>query len=90
MENKNYLYNNYLNMARNLRTEGNLLKSLSFYKKAYGLNIGKMDTELIMDMALIYAMLGFVTVVIVCKAYLRSHHKDRANDLANLKKEDKE
>lgn len=41
----------------------------------------------IVDIALIYAMLGFVTVVIVCKAYLRSHHKDRANDLANLKKE---
>ena len=39
----------------------------------------------IVDIALIYAMLGFVTVVIVCKAYLRSHHKDRANDLENLK-----
>ena len=41
----------------------------------------------IVDIALIYAMLGFVTVVIVCKAYLRSHHKDRANDLVNLKEE---
>ena len=41
----------------------------------------------IVDIALIYAMLGFVTVVIVCKAYLRSHHKDRAKDLANLKQE---
>ena len=39
----------------------------------------------IVDIALIYAMLGFVTVIIVCKAYLRSHHKDRANDLNNLK-----
>jgi len=39
----------------------------------------------IVDVALIYASLGFVTVVIVCKAYLRSHHKDRANDLANLR-----
>ena len=39
----------------------------------------------IVDSALIYAMLGFVTVIIVCKAYLRSHHKDRANDLNNLK-----
>lgn len=43
----------------------------------------------IVDVALIYAMLGFVTVVIVCKAYLRSHHKDRANDLKNLKEESK-
>ena len=58
MENKNYLYNNYLNMARNLRTDGNLLKALSFYKKAYGLNIGKIDTELIMDIALIYDEIG--------------------------------
>ena len=39
----------------------------------------------IVDIALLYAMLGFVTVIIVCKAYLRSHHKDRANDLNNLK-----
>lgn len=39
----------------------------------------------IVDIALIYAMLGFVTVVIVCKAYLTSHHKERANDLSNLK-----
>ena len=39
----------------------------------------------IVDIALIYAMLGFVTVISVCKAYLRSHHKDRANDLNNLK-----
>ncbi len=30
MQNKNYLYNNYLNMARNLRTENNLLKSFVF------------------------------------------------------------
>ena len=41
----------------------------------------------IVDISLIYAMLGFVTVVIVCKAYLRSHHKDRAKDLVNLKEE---
>ena len=41
----------------------------------------------IVDIALIYAMLGFVAVVIVCKAYLRSHHKDRANDLENIKQE---
>ena len=39
----------------------------------------------IVDIALIYAVLGFITVVILCKAYLRSHKKERANDLANLK-----
>lgn len=41
----------------------------------------------IVDIALIYAILGLVSVVILCKAYLRSHHKDRANDLANIKEE---
>ena len=39
----------------------------------------------IVDIALIYAVLGFVTVIILCKSYLRSHHKDRANDLKNIK-----
>ena len=39
----------------------------------------------IVDIALIYAVLGFITVVILCKSYLRSHKKERANDLANLK-----
>lgn len=39
----------------------------------------------IIDVAFIYASMGFVTVIIICKAYLRSHHKDRANDLSNLK-----
>ena len=58
MQNKNYLYNNYLNMARNLRTENNLLKALSFYKKAYSLEIGKKDIELLIDMALIYDEIG--------------------------------
>ena len=58
MQNKNYLYNNYLNMARNLRTENNLLKALSFYKKAYNLEIGKKDIELLIDMALIYDEIG--------------------------------
>lgn len=41
----------------------------------------------LVDIALIYAVLGFVTVVILCKLYLRSHHKDRANDLKNIKEE---
>ena len=58
MENKNYLYNNYINMARGLTTEKNLLKALKFYKKAYSLSIGKDDIELLMDMALIYDEIG--------------------------------
>lgn len=43
----------------------------------------------IVDVALIYAMLSFVTVIIVCKAYLRSHKKERSHDFKNLKKEEK-
>ena len=41
----------------------------------------------IVDIALIYAVLGFVSVVILCKAYLRSHNKEKANDLKNIKEQ---
>ena len=41
----------------------------------------------IVDIALIYAVLGFVSVVILCKAYLRSHNRDKANDLKILKEQ---
>ncbi|MEG0091882.1 MAG: monovalent cation/H+ antiporter complex subunit F [Oscillospiraceae bacterium] len=41
----------------------------------------------IVDIGIIYALLGFITVIILCKAYLRSHKKERADDLKNLKPE---
>ena len=41
----------------------------------------------IVDIALIYAVLGFISVVILCKAYLRSHKKEKANDLMILKEQ---
>ncbi len=41
--------------------------------------------QYIVDVALIYAILGFVTVVIVCKAYLRNHKRDREHDFDNLR-----
>ena len=41
----------------------------------------------IVDIALIYTTLGFITVIILCKMDLRSHKKDRANDLKNIKEE---
>ncbi len=47
------------------------------------------EESYIVDIAFIYALLGFVTVVIVCKAYLRSHNKDRLDDLSNLKEDKK-
>ncbi|MBQ7284544.1 MAG: hypothetical protein IJW74_06850 [Oscillospiraceae bacterium] len=39
----------------------------------------------IVDMAIIYAVLGFVSVIILCKSYLKSHKKERADDLKNIK-----
>ncbi len=42
----------------------------------------------VVDVILIYAMLSFVTVMIVCKAYLRSHKKDKSHDFENLKRKD--
>ncbi len=45
----------------------------------------------LVDVALIYSMLGFVTVIIVCKAYLRSHNKEQQTDLQHLfEKEDQD
>ncbi len=43
----------------------------------------------VVDVILIYAMLSFVTVMIVCKSYLRSHKKDKSHDFDNLKRKDK-
>ena len=43
------------------------------------------DENYIIDIAIIYAMLGFVTVVISCKLYLRSKKKDRLTDFKDVK-----
>lgn len=40
--------------------------------------------QYLVDIALIYSMLGFVTVVIVCKGYLRSHNKELYSKFRNL------
>ncbi len=51
--------------------------------------IAAMDgNHYVVDVIMIYAMLSFVTVMIVCKAYLRSHKKDKSHDFENLKKKD--
>ncbi len=39
----------------------------------------------IVDVALIYSMLGFVTIIIVCKAYLRTHNRNPSTDFQHLK-----
>ncbi len=46
----------------------------------------------LMDVAMIYSMLGFVTVIIVCKTYLRSHDKESEKDILHYykKKEEEE
>ena len=45
------------------------------------------DENYIVDIAIIYAMLGFVTVVISCKLYLRSKGQNRLEDFASIKEE---
>ena len=50
----NYLFNNHINVARSFKEEGNKLKALQFYKKAYNFEEGKKDIELLLDMALLY------------------------------------
>ena len=44
----------------------------------------------IVDIALIYAVLGFVTVIILCKLYLNSHGRKKADDLKILKEQSAE
>ena len=44
----------------------------------------------IVDIALIYAVLGFVTVIILCKLYLNSHDRKKADDLKILKEQSAE
>ncbi len=44
----------------------------------------------IVDVALIYSMLGFVTVLIVCKAYLRTHNHNPSSDFDHLKPDHEE
>ncbi len=41
--------------------------------------------QYLVDIAIIYAVLGFLTIVIVSKAYLRSHNKEKSQDFTNLK-----
>lgn len=43
------------------------------------------EESYIIDIALIYAMLGFITTIIVCKSYLRSRNKERGRDFENIK-----
>ena len=38
-----YLFNNHINVARSFKAEGNKLKALQFYKKAYKLEEGRND-----------------------------------------------
>lgn len=57
--NNNYIFDNYIKMARGFRKEKKLNKALKFYKKANNLSIGKKDKELILDIALLYDELGF-------------------------------
>lgn len=58
--NNNYLYENYIKIARAHLTEKNELKALKFYKKAYELFSESRDIELLTDMALLYHKIGLL------------------------------
>ena len=45
-----------------------------------------LNESYIEDIAIIYAMLGFVTIVIASKLYLKSYSVDRDDDLSTLKR----
>lgn len=45
----------------------------------------------LVDVAMIYSMLGFVTVVIFCKAYLRTHNQESVSRFKHIiEEEDKQ
>ena len=56
MDNK-YIFENYINIGKDFKIKGKILKALSFFKKAYNTEWGKRDIELVIDMALIYHQL---------------------------------
>ena len=58
MEDKSYIFENNLNIARGYVGEKEYSKALKFFKKAYKSNLGKNDIELIIDIALIYDILN--------------------------------
>ena len=59
MQDNRYLFDNYINIARNFVTEKEYVKALKFYKKAYRFEQGRKDIELILDIALLYDKLGY-------------------------------
>ena len=59
MSDKRYIFENYLNIARNFVSEKEYSKALKFYNKAYRFEQGKKDIELILDIALLYDKLGY-------------------------------
>ena len=82
MNNKNYLFDNYINIARASKNEKNDLKALKFYKKAYDLPMGKKDIELLLDMALLYDKIGlkeyaekmYKEVLLIDKTYANAYY----------------
>ncbi|MCT4563621.1 MAG: tetratricopeptide repeat protein [Maledivibacter sp.] len=58
MDKNVYMINNYKNIAKEFQEEGKFIKALRFFRKAYGMEGGKYDIELLLDMALVYDGLG--------------------------------
>ncbi|WP_242967950.1 tetratricopeptide repeat protein [Tepidibacter mesophilus] len=49
-----YMINNYKNIANKFCEDGNFIKAINFYNKAYELEGGSEDIDLLLDMALAY------------------------------------
>lgn len=49
-----YMINNYKNIANKFCEDGNFIKAINFYNKAYDLEGGSVDIDLLLDMALAY------------------------------------
>lgn len=56
--NKNYLFNNYINQGKRYKQEGNLLKALRYFNKAFDTSLGRYDIDLLIDIALLYDEIG--------------------------------
>jgi tetratricopeptide (TPR) repeat protein len=59
MSKDGYIFENYINLARENKFRRNYVKALRFYNKAYKCDEGRMDVELLLDIALLYSEIKY-------------------------------
>lgn len=59
---KTYMINNYITIANDFRDQGQYVKALKFYNKAYNYQGGNENIELILNMAIFYDEIGEVNI----------------------------